>query len=64
MRVEMMVPDLAFRYTRAFSCDNVSGMHHGSVEGIFALKSFTYRCRDILGQGRSCSFVFFSRMAG
>ena len=32
MRVEMMVPDLAFRYTRAFSCDNVSGGIYESVD--------------------------------
>ena len=32
MRVEIMVPDLAFRYTRAYSYGNVSGCIYGSVD--------------------------------
>ena len=35
MRVEIMVPDLAFRYTRAFSCDDISICIYGSGDVIW-----------------------------
>lgn len=66
MRVEMMVPDLTFRYTRAFIAMMLVGvlwLCRTIIENYFS-KSFTYRCRNICGHRRSCSFVLFGRMAG
>ena len=66
MRVEMMVPDLAFRNIRAFFAMMLVGVLWlcQSIIEELSFEIFTYRCRNVFGHRWFCSFVFFGRMAG